>query len=59
MYKSVEKESINDKFIEEINEDFSTLFLAGTETTTYSEMMLLYYIMLNPRVMKKLEEEIE
>jgi cytochrome P450 len=46
MYKSVEKESINDKFIEEISEDFSTLFLAGTETTTYSEMMLLYYIML-------------
>lgn len=36
--------------------DFSSLYIAGTDTTSHSAMMVLYYLIMYPEVLKKLEE---
>ena len=39
--------------------DFSSLYVAGTDTTSHSAMMVLYYLIMYPSVKAKLLEEIE
>ncbi len=38
--------------------DFSSLYIAGTDTTSHSAMMVIYYIVMHEEVQKKLEDEI-
>ena len=38
--------------------DFSSLYIAGTDTTSHSAMMVMYYIIMYPEVRAKLEAEI-
>ena len=38
--------------------DFSSLYIAGTDTTSHSVMMVLYYLIMNPDKQIKLLEEI-
>ena len=49
-YKSVSEEERTPEFIQNLIQDFSTLFIAGTDTTSHSAMMLLYLIMMHPSV---------
>lgn len=39
--------------------DFSSLYVAGTDTTSHSAMMVIYYLIMYPSVRAKLLEEIE
>ncbi len=39
--------------------DFSSLYIAGTDTTSHSAMMVVYYLIMHPEVRAKLEQEIE
>ncbi len=38
--------------------DFSSLYIAGTDTTSHSAMMVLYYLIMNQDKQIKLLEEI-
>ena len=38
--------------------DFSSLYIAGTDTTSHSAMMVLYYLIINQDKQNKLLEEI-
>ena len=35
------------------------MFFAGTDSTAATAMMMIYYCLINPHVVKKLEQEIE
>lgn len=39
--------------------DFSSLYAAGTDTTSHSAMMMIYYLIMHPNVREKLLEEIQ
>ena len=43
---------------EEIIDEFSIFYMAGTDTTSHLLTMMVYYSVLNPTVMEKLRQEI-
>ena len=54
LYNSVHEKERTPEFLESIVSDFSTLFMAGTDTTSHSAMMLIYFIIMHPEVRMKL-----
>jgi len=46
------------QFIDDLVNDFASLYTAGTDTTEHSTMMLIYLINQHPEIKKKLTEEI-
>lgn len=54
MYVHAEKK-VTDDLIEELVYDFSNLFVAGTDTSSNSTTMLLYFCSKYPEVMKKVQ----
>ena len=54
IYDSVTKEERTPEFITKVVYDFSSLYVAGTDTTSHSAMMILYYLIMYPNVRAKL-----
>ena len=42
------------EFVEELIQDFTSMALAGTDSTAATAMMMIYYCVKNPRVLEKL-----
>ena len=59
MYKTLEGGEVTPEFITELVDDFSLLYIAGTDTSSIETFMLLYYCFSNPKCLEKLREEVD
>ena len=57
MYKAIEKQDLaEDELLKDLFDEFSLLFAAGTDTTSNSSIMMLYYCSKNLAAMNRLVE---
>ena len=50
---------INQQFIQSLIDDFATLFVAGTDTTSHAAQMAIYHIFKDPTIRDQLKAEVK